>query len=76
MGETTVKSPEQTTETAAKKSFFKGLKAEFKKIIWPNKDALIKQTTTVVIVTFILGVLIAAVDFAIKFGIDKLLNIV
>ena len=29
-------------EKAAKPSFWKGVKAEFKKISWPDKDALLK----------------------------------
>ena len=31
-----------------KKSWFKGLQAEFKKVIWPDKNTLTKQTTAVV----------------------------
>ena len=28
-----------------KKSWFKGLQAEFKKVIWPDKKTLARQTT-------------------------------
>ena len=31
-----------------KKNWFKGLNAEFKKIIWPDKQTLVKQTAAVV----------------------------
>ena len=31
------------TEKTQKKSWFKGLQAEFKKVIWPDKNALVKQ---------------------------------
>ena len=34
---------ETTVEKAKKKSWFKGLKAEFKKIIWPDKKTLVKN---------------------------------
>ena len=34
-------------EKAKKTSWFKGLKAEFKKIIWPDKKTLAKQTVAV-----------------------------
>ena len=44
-----------------KKSWFKGLQAEFKKVIWPDKNTLTKQTTAVVAVSVILGALIADV---------------
>lgn len=49
MGETT------GTEKAPKKSFFKGLKAEFNKIVWPDQETVGKQTVAVVAVTAALG---------------------
>lgn len=55
------------------KSWFKGLKAEFKKIIWPDKKSLGKQTVVVVIITTILSVIIALLDLVIKFGIDLIM---
>ena len=42
------------SETAPKKSWFKGLKAEFYKIVWPNKESVAKQTIAVIIVSVIL----------------------
>lgn len=57
----------------AKQSWFKGLAAEFKKIIWPTKKTLAKESIAVVIVTVILGVIITLVDFVIKYGLDFLL---
>ena len=56
-----------------KKSWFKGLKAEFKKIIWPDKKSLGKQTVAVVIITAVLSVIIALLDMAVKFGIDVIM---
>ncbi len=61
------------TEKAPKKSWFKGLKAEFKKIIWPDKKSLGKQTVAVVITSVVLCVLIAVLDAIIKFGLDFLI---
>ena len=54
----------------AVKSWFKGLKAEFKKIVWPDKESLGKQTVAVVIITAVLSVVIALLDAVVKFGID------
>ena len=65
MSETT-----NATEKAPKKSWFKGLKAEFKKIIWPDKDSLVKQSAAVVVITIILGAVIALLDTVIKYGVD------
>ena len=49
---------------APKKSWTKGLQAEFKKIFWPEQQTLVKQTVAVVVITAIIGVLISAVDSA------------
>jgi len=62
------------TEITPKKSWFDGLKAEFRKIIWPNKQDLVKQTTAVVVVSVALGVIIALLDFIVQYGIDFLVN--
>ena len=70
MGETA-----KNTEGTQKKSFFKGVKSEFKRIIWPTKDTLVKETAAVVIVSVILGIIIAAVDVGVKYGFDKLLQV-
>ena len=64
MGETT------GTEKSPKKSFFKGLKAEFNKIVWPDQETVGKQTVAVVAVTAALGIIIAILDFIIKWGLS------
>ena len=43
----------KATENPQKKSFFKGLKSEFKKIVWPDKKTLTKETTAVVVISVI-----------------------
>ena len=53
-----------------KKSFFKSVKSEFKKISWPGKTTLIKETVAVVVYSVILGGFIALIDLAIKYGIN------
>ena len=44
-------------EKAPKKSWTKGLKSEFSKIIWTDKKTLAKQTVAVVSITVILSAL-------------------
>lgn len=63
------------TENAPKKSFFKGVKSEFKKIIWPDKQTLAKQSAAVVTISVVLGVVIAILDLVIKYGIEQILKI-
>ena len=62
-------------KTKEKKTpFFKGLKAEFRKIIWPDKETLAKQTAAVVVVSVILGAIITTCDILVKFGVDLLVR--
>ena len=67
MGET-VKTKKQ------KKSWFKGLKAKFKKIVWPDQKSLTKETAAVVIVSVVVGVIISVVDLIARFGIEFLVK--
>lgn len=67
MGET-VKTKKQ------KKSWFTGLKAEFKKIVWPDQKSLTKETAAVVIVSVVVGVIISVVDLIARFGIEFLVK--
>ena len=62
------------TEKTQKKSWFKGLKTEFRKIVWPDKNTLAKQTTAVVAVSVVLGALISVVDALLRYGIDFLVK--
>ena len=57
-----------------KKSWYKGLKTEFRKIVWPDKNTLAKQTTAVVAVSVVLGALISVVDALLRYGIDFLVK--
>lgn len=63
------------TEKAPKTSWFEGLKAEFGKIVWPAKDALAKQTTAVIVVSLVVGLIITILDTFIQYGIDFLVNL-
>lgn len=66
---------ETKTEKASKTSWFNGLKAEFDKIIWPDKKSLSRQTAAVVAVSIVLGLIIAVLDVFIKYGVDALVKI-
>ena len=57
------------------KTWWEGVKAEWRKIIWPTRDDLAKKTGTVAIVSIVLGVIIAILDFLIQNGIDLLLGL-
>ncbi len=69
MGET------EKLDKAPKTSWFTGLKAEFNKIIWPDKQSLARQTTAVVAASVVLGLIIALLDFVIQYGVDFLVGL-
>ena len=69
MAENTVKNSEKNSEKR-KTSWFKSLRGEFKKIIWPDKKTLAKQTVAVTVFSVVLGMIIAVVDALIQYGID------
>ncbi len=51
-----------SVKSKEKKSWWKGLKAEFGKVIWPDKKTLVKQTIAVVVISVIICLLITLVD--------------
>lgn len=57
-----------------KKNWYKGVKAEFNKIIWPSKVAVTKQTVAVVSISVVLSAIIAIVDFIAQYGVDLLIR--
>ncbi|MBO4484026.1 MAG: preprotein translocase subunit SecE [Lachnospiraceae bacterium] len=59
---------------APKKSFFKGLKAEYKKIIWPTRETVAKESGVVLVITMILMLVIFGVDVLLKFGLGAILG--
>jgi preprotein translocase subunit SecE len=61
------------SEGVKKKSFFKGLKSEFKKVVWPDKTTVKKQTIAVVSSAIALGLIITILDMIIKFGLSFIL---
>lgn len=64
---------EQSAPITNKRSWFKSLKAEFNKIIWPDKESLMKQSIAVVASSIALGLIIALLDLIIKFGINLII---
>ncbi|MDE6181783.1 MAG: preprotein translocase subunit SecE [Eubacteriales bacterium] len=71
--ETTKKEPKNEKKKTG--SFFSEHKAEFKKITWPTKKILVKQTITVIFISIIVGVIIYGYDFIINFIFQKLISL-
>ena len=86
MEENTVSTVETTEKTAkadkaekksAKKekkpSFFHGLKKEYKKIVFADKETVAKQTVAVIFMSVVIGAIIAVLDMIMKFGLSFIL---
>ena len=66
---------EQNNNVAQKgKGWFKGLKSEFKKIVWESREDVTRQTIAVVLISLVLGLIITLIDTALQLGIDKLIS--
>ena len=61
-----------SSEKQARPGFFKGLKAEFKKISWPDRQSTLKQSIAVVVISVVVGLIIAILDYVIKYGVNFL----
>lgn len=63
-------------ENKNKKSFFKGLKAELKKVSWPTPKQLVNNTVAVITIVLITALIVFVLDFTFeainKNGIDKI----
>ena len=70
MGESAKSTKADKTSKTVK--FWNGVKAEFKKITWPDKDSLLKQSIAVVAVSVVIGINITVLDFALQYGVDFL----
>ncbi len=55
-------------------AFFKGVKREFAKIAWPGREDLTKRTWAVVSVSVVLGLIIAAIDRLVLYGLNFIIK--
>ena len=64
-----------SAQTGAKKgrvsTYFKGVKAEMKKVIWPTKKELVNYTGVVVLISVIVGLVVY-----VRFRIHRVLSLI
>ena len=60
------------TDKTPKPDFWKGVQAEFRKITWPDKNALLKQSVAVVAISIVLGLIITFLDTLLQYGVNFL----
>lgn len=63
---------EETKKASWFSSWCKGLKAEFKKITWPTRETITKESTAVLAISVLLGVLITVIDLIVRTGFEFL----
>lgn len=56
----------EVAEKKSKNGFFKNLKIEFKKIVWPDKNSAARQVALIIVATVILSILVRLLDSAIS----------
>lgn len=68
-------STEKKLSSEKKQSFFQGVKSEFKKISWPDRQSTFKQSIAVVIISVVVGLVIAVLDYLVQYGVNFLTSI-
>jgi len=54
------------------KEFWRGFKSEVKKVVWPSWKQVLKNTGIVLVAMLLCAVVIGALDYAFRIGIDAL----
>ena len=65
----------ENVEKAPKTNWFKGIKAEFSKIIWSEQKSVVRQTIAVIVTSVVVGLIIALLDWAIQHGVNFLVGL-
>ena len=55
--------------------WFREMKSELKKVVWPNKQTVLKNTGTVLLCSAVIGACIWIFDFVATSGVQMLLNV-
>lgn len=65
-------SAQTKTKPGKVKAYFKGVKAEMRKVTWPSKKELINYTGVVILISTILGIIVSILDW----GIQRVLSLI
>ena len=64
------KKSKKSEKKDSKPGFFKTVSVEFKKIVWPSKESVLKQSVAVTLVALVVGILVTVFDFLIRYGVN------
>ena len=68
-------SAEKQANESKLSSFIKGVKAEYQKITWPDRQSTLKQSVAVVVISLVVGVIIAVLDYVFQYGVNFLTSL-
>ncbi len=68
--------PSNTTKKEKGKlsRYFRGVKAELKKVIWPTKKDLVNYTTVVVVMSVLMSFIVYVFDSVIRYGLSFIIG--
>ncbi|MDR0957648.1 MAG: preprotein translocase subunit SecE [Clostridiales bacterium] len=69
------KSKEKVSASVVIKKFFTDIISEFKRVTWPSKQELAKQTVVVIVISGIIGLVICGFDAGFSMGHQALMKI-
>ena len=69
------KDAEKDKKKGGAKKYFKELRAEIKKVVWPTRQQVINNTGVVLVVMSLMGLFLFAVDTGLSYGIRALIGL-
>ena len=54
-------------------TYFREMRSELKKVVWPNRKQLINNTAIVLVALVVFGALVAGLDFVFRYVVDKII---
>lgn len=54
--------------------YFRGVKAELKKVIWPNKKELVNYTGVVIFISVLVAIIVYVLDLFIRGGLSLIIS--
>ena len=66
---------EEAKKKKSRGQWFREMKSELKKVVWPNKQTVVKNTGTVLLCSVVIGAFIWAFDFVAVSAVQMILNV-
>ena len=69
------KDAEKDKKKGGRRKYFKELRAELKKVVWPTRQQVVNNTGVVLVVMSLMGLFLFAVDTGLSYGIRALIGL-